>query len=178
MPTYLAVTLAAAVAVVGITAIWLLLSPPNPAGSQPRHAAGETPPAPAGPQRSMYERLGAGGIRAAVDQFYHRALGDPMLAPYFGDLTPEGLSRLHRHQALLIGQVLGGPKTFELHELAIAHRRLHITPDAYWRTVGHLAAVLAGLDVDKDIVMHLLDALFDMQELIVTDGPVLAGRTA
>lgn len=156
-------------AVIGLVWVWLTPSDnaPTPTVTPEDERRAADAAAAAGP--SMYSRLGHGAIVAAVDHFYHRVLSDPLLKPYFDHLSPEGLTRLHQHQALLIGQVLGGPRHFEMDQLAEAHRSLQITHDAYWRTVGHLGAVLTGLQVPRDIVMHLLQTLYDVEALIVDE---------
>jgi hemoglobin len=120
------------------------------------------------PVRSMYEQVGVPAIRVAVEQFYRRVLNDPACAGYFQHLTTDGLDRVRRHQALLIGQVLGGPVHFhDLGVLATVHQHLHITNDAYAVVVGHLLAVLYGLNVPSDIIKHLAGALEDVRGLVV-----------
>lgn len=152
-----------AMGVIGL--VWLLLTPADDSPAPAPTLAGPTGPG----EPSMYARLGHGAIVAAVDQFYHRVLGDPQLRPYFDHLDAQGLSRLHRHQALLIGQVLGGPRHFDLTQLGHAHRHLRITHDAYWRVIMHLGAVLTALDVPRDVVAHLLTALCEAESSIVND---------
>ncbi|WP_431881722.1 group I truncated hemoglobin [Micromonospora chalcea] len=154
-----------------ISLLWWWLTPADD-DPAPTPTLTERPPAGA-PQPSMYARLGHGAIVAAIDQFYHRVLGDPELRPYFDRLSPDGLARLHRHQALLIGQLLGGPVHFDLAQLGHAHRHLGISHDAYWRAVMHLGAVLTGLRVPRDIVLHLMAALYDAESSIVSE-PVAA----
>lgn len=162
-------------AAVLIAAAWRLLAPHDERAGERLAGPAAAEQNPARERETMYERVGAGNIRAAVDQFYHRILGDPRLAHHFDGVD---LGRLRRHQALLIGQILGGPVHFELHQLAIAHRRLRIDHGTYWITVGHLLAVLTGLGVPRDVVLHLCAALYDAQDLIITDGFVPADLPA
>lgn len=120
-----------------------------------------------GPQgRSAYDTLGKDAIRAVVDQFYGLVLADESLAPYFATVDME---RLRRHQALLIGQLYGGPVEYELQALAHAHQHLHISVDAYWRVVGHLMTVLDRLGAPEWIVTHTFRVVRDAEKLIVND---------
>jgi hemoglobin len=122
----------------------------------------------ASPTTSMYDRLGVPNIRTAVDQFYNRVLGDPECVDYFEHLDLEGRASLKRHQALLIGQLLGGPVHYVMDDLRQAHRTFVITNDAYARIVMHLLAVLYTLHVPSDIVVHLQTKLEEARPLIVT----------
>ena len=49
---------------------------------------------------SIYDSIGgAPAVRAAVDDFYERVLGDPRLAPFF---TGTDMNRLKSHQRAFI----------------------------------------------------------------------------
>ncbi|NHC12203.1 group I truncated hemoglobin [Motilibacter deserti] len=121
---------------------------------------------------SIYDVLGQEhGIRAAVDEFYRRVLGDPALAGYFEGVD---MARLRQHQAALLVQVTGGPKAYEGRDLAQAHRSLGITSADFDRVVGHLAATLTSLGVDDETLGTVAAALGAHRDDIVAD-PVPSG---
>ena len=97
-----------------------------------------------------YDRIGgAPAVTEAVDRFYRRLLADDELSGFFTDTD---LPQLKRHQVALISQVLDGPKAYEGRELAEAHRGLEISGGQYKAVGAHLTAVLAELDVPRDII--------------------------
>jgi hemoglobin len=99
---------------------------------------------------SHYDRIGgAPTIREAVDRFYDLVLADDELAPYFTDAD---LTHVKRHQVLLLGQVLGGPTTYDGRALGDAHRGLGITDLHYDKVVGHLVSVLVDLGADDEAI--------------------------
>ncbi len=118
--------------------------------------------------RSAYDVVGVEAIRTAVDQFYALVNADQLLRPYFATVDRE---RLHRHQALFIGQLWGGPVHFDLDELVTAHRRLHISATAYWRSVAALMAVLTRMQVPDWICQFTLSALYDVRDKVINERP-------
>lgn len=115
-------------------------------------------------KRTAYDTVGPAAIAEAVRLFYQRVINDPDLAPYF---TNVDMSRLHRHQALFIGQLWGGPVHFELERLVSAHRHLNITSGHYWRVVGHLLDVLTSLEVPAWVVLFTMGALYDVHRMVI-----------
>lgn len=154
--------------VLALTAVvWLGLRP-----AAPDRVARHRPAEPTrSPKVTMYSRVGVDAIRTVVEQFYRRVLYDPQVSVYFRDLTEDGITRLKRHQALLFGQLLGGPVHYSLDVLDTCHQRLRISPEAYAIVVGHLLAVLYGLDVPSDVIKHLCGALEDVRPLITVSSP-------
>jgi hemoglobin len=115
---------------------------------------------------SIFERLGQEqGIRAAVDDFYERVVGDPQLAPYFEDVD---LRKLRGHQTALLVQVTGGPAVYSGRDLAAAHDRLGITPEDFDRVVEHLVATLTSFGVAPDDIGSIGEALGAHRDEIVT----------
>jgi hemoglobin len=109
-------------------------------------------------QDSLYDRLGgAATVSVAVNRFYERVLADPQLAHYF---TAVDLPRLKRHQALVIGNVLGGPAAYA--GLAAAHAPLAVTDADYDAVGAHLLGTLDELGAGAeaaDAVRAALDAV-------------------
>jgi hemoglobin len=99
---------------------------------------------------SDYDAIGgAAAVKVVVDDFYRRVLGDPELAPYFEGVD---MPALKRHQALLVGQVLGGPPDYDGRSLRDAHQGLEITKPHFDLVVGHLAGSLQDAGVPDDII--------------------------
>lgn len=117
-----------------------------------------------------YDVVGPDSIRTAVDQFYSGVIADPDLAGFF---TLKDIERLKRHQAMLIGQLWGGPVEFPIKALADAHADLNITPGVYWKVVGHLMVVLTRLDVPSWICVFTMTRLYQARSLIISaDNPL------
>jgi hemoglobin len=170
----------AAAVVVGGGLIWALASPGRGEArvERPRHRQGlsivqvpETAPHING--QTPYDALrGVDGVRAVVEQFYRAVLHDPTLAGYFDGVD---LPRLKRHQALLISQLLGGPVHYQdLTALQQCHAYLDVSPEAYWRVVGHLMGVLIRVGVPRDVRQWLLNKLHEVEPLIVSEKMVTA----
>ncbi|MBO0829492.1 MAG: group 1 truncated hemoglobin [Streptosporangiales bacterium] len=115
---------------------------------------------------SDYDRVGgAPAIRAVVNRFYELVLGDDRLAPFFAGID---MSRLKRHQAQLISQVMGGPVDYEGQELRAAHADLGIRPSDFAAVVEHLVKALEEAGAPPDVVSHVVDALAASQSDVVT----------
>lgn len=115
---------------------------------------------------SYYAAIGgAAAVREAVDRFYARVLADEALSGYF---TGVDMSRLKRHQALLLAQVLGGPQEYDGRSLAEAHAGLEISDQDYGRVVEHLTGVLRGLGVADDVLVAVADTLLSVQADVAT----------
>jgi hemoglobin len=115
---------------------------------------------------SIFERLGQEqGIRAAVDDFYERVVGDPQLAHYFDGVD---LRKLRGHQTALLVQVTGGPAAYSGRDLAAAHDRLGIVPADFDRVVAHLVATLTSFGVSAEDIGTVGEALTAHRDEIVT----------
>ncbi|TDC01416.1 group 1 truncated hemoglobin [Micromonospora fluostatini] len=141
--------------------LWLLLNPVEP---PPTHRASTRV------EPAMHERLHPAVLTAVAEQFASRIAADPRLAHYFGHFTSADIIRLRDHHRRLLAQLLGGPTTYTMADLAVVHRRLGVTRDAYWQAVGHFGAVIAGLRIPQDIAAQLLRAIYAMEGHVVT-GP-------
>ena len=119
---------------------------------------------------SHFDRIGgAAVVRLAVEKFYARVTGDAELAHYFAGID---LSRLKRHQAALLTQLLGGPGRYEGRDLAEAHKRLRVTGADFDRVTGHLVATLHELSTPLDIVDSLTATLAGVRSQIVVSSGV------
>jgi hemoglobin len=112
-----------------------------------------------------YERIGGGrAVAAVVDRFYELVLADHRLAPFFVGLD---MSRLKRHQVLLISQVMGGPADYDGRTLRDAHNGLKISSDDFARVVTHLVAALQEAAVPADIIERVGGVLGGAEKDIV-----------
>ncbi|MEH1099852.1 group I truncated hemoglobin [Micromonospora sp. CPCC 205561] len=117
---------------------------------------------------SHYERIGgASAVRAAVEVFYERVLGDAELAGYFAAVDMAGQ---RRHLALMLTVVLGGPNEYTGRSLAEAHQPLRIPVEHYAMVGGHLVATLTALGVPADVLTHVRAVLAQVRDQVVADG--------
>lgn len=114
--------------------------------------------------RTPYDLVGHDAIVTAVDQFYSKVCSDPDLSDFFAQID---MKTLKRHQALLIGQLWGGPVVFPLERLHDVHQPLQISADQYWRVVGHLMTTLTHLNVPDWICLFTMVRLYQARTLIV-----------
>jgi hemoglobin len=116
--------------------------------------------------QSDYEAVGGGpAIRAVVDRFYERVVGDPRLTSFFDGVD---MPALKRHQALLVSQVMGGPAEYDGRTLKDSHAGLNIGNDDFDAVVDHLVATLNEFHVPSDIITRVGAALGDSRSDIVT----------
>ncbi|MFN3198879.1 MAG: group I truncated hemoglobin [Bradymonadia bacterium] len=100
--------------------------------------------------QSLYEKYGGfATISAVVHDFYDKILASDTLKPWFEGVE---MSRLIDHQTKFLCSVLGGPEQYTGRQLAAAHRRLSITPEAFDEVAELLVEALedAGVE-DADI---------------------------
>ena len=121
---------------------------------------------------SMYDRIGGGpAVRDVVEQLYEWILADKQLLPYFDGVD---ISRVKRHMAALLSQVLGGPQAYAGGDLGAAHSRLAVTPEHYGRVVDLAAAALLLAHAPRDVVAAVEGVLEATRPQIVgqsaTDG--------
>jgi len=131
----------------------------------------------AGAAGTPYAVLGGSpGVRALVDDFYRRVVGDPRLAAFFDGVD---LARLKRHQVLVIGEVLGGPGGYDGAGLRAGHAGLGITPADYALVGGHLIATFTDAGAAPQVLAAVRDTLGAVEPQIVTrpDEPEGAGGT-
>lgn len=119
---------------------------------------------------SDYERVGGGpAVTAVVDRFYQTVLADPQLSGYFDDVN---MTRLKRHQVLLVSQVLGGPAQYDGRDLAAAHSSLDVTATDFGRVVDHLVAAMQEAAVPPDIIERVGATLAKTEPDIVADPSI------
>ena len=85
-----------------------------------------------------------------------------------GYFEGQDVSRIKRHQVLLLSQVLGGPAEYSGRRLAEAHARLAITGPDYDRVVEHLVGTLRSLAVDDCVVSAVEGVVGGVKPDVVT----------
>src|SRR3954451_23904114 len=114
---------------------------------------------------SIYEQIGGReAVSAAVDIFYSRVLGDPLLAPWFARVE---MRRLKAHMRKFLATALGGPEIYRGRDMSAAHAGLGVTDEAFDRVVSHLVATLIELDVADELIAAIGAKLAPLRAAVV-----------
>jgi truncated hemoglobin YjbI len=114
---------------------------------------------------SLYERVGGDpAIRAVMDGFFARILGDPELAPIFERVNIE---RHSRRTAAFVAAATGGPTPWAGRDMESAHRALRVTNEQFDRVAGHLNDTLAAMSVPEPLAGELLILVGSLRAQIV-----------
>jgi hemoglobin len=114
---------------------------------------------------SIYEQIGGReAVSAAVDIFYARVVGDPVLAPYF---TRTDIRRQKAHMRAFLAVALGGPEIYRGRDMGAAHAGLGVTDEAFNRVVGHLVATLVELSVPSELIDAIGAKLAPLRAVVV-----------
>jgi hemoglobin len=114
---------------------------------------------------TLFEKIGGEpAVNAAVDRFYERVLGDPMLAPFFERIS---MQRLKAHQFTFLSQALGGPQQYSGASMSAAHARLRIEHRHFHAVSVHLTETLRDLGVGEDIIAEVAAAVTPLASQIV-----------
>lgn len=118
---------------------------------------------------SLYDAIGgAAAIDAAVDRFYDKVLGDPLLAPLFAamDMTAQ-----RRKQKAFFGTLFKGQTDGVQAYMRSAHKRLvdeGRIGDAHFDAVAlHLQATLEDLAVPGDLVGRIMTAAAGLRNAVL-----------
>jgi len=88
-------------------------------------------------------------VRAAVDDFYERVLGDDSLAPFFADVD---MAHQKSQQLAFLTAALGGPKRYKGRPMKEAHEHLAIAQQHFDSVATHLVETLDGLGVSQKLI--------------------------
>lgn len=103
---------------------------------------------------TLYERLGGeSGIEDLMRRFYVKVTADPLLAPFFVNVS---LEKLHRLQSEFMGAALGGPQVYSGLELSWVHAGRGITTRHFNQFAQHLLATLEEIGVAADDVREVV----------------------
>ncbi len=116
---------------------------------------------------SIYENVGgAAAVRATVDDFYVRILGDPNLAPFFSEID---MHKLKSHQRRFTAAAVGGTERYVGRDMASVHAGLRIADADFDAVVNHLIDTLAGLGVPAEIIDQIGATVAPLRAEIVTE---------
>jgi len=111
---------------------------------------------------TLYDRLGKKeGIRAVVDDFYHRLLADAELGPFFKGADME---KLRRTQTDFLCEAAGGPETYDAEPVREAHLHIPFTPAHIQRAVELLHESLDAFDVAEEDAAAVVQAIAAYEE--------------
>jgi len=118
---------------------------------------------------SLYEAIGGeAAIDAAVDRFYDKVLGDPLLAPFFAAMD---MPAQRRKQKAFFGTVFKGQTEGVQTYMRSAHRRLvdeGRIGDAHFDAVaGHLQSTLEDLTVPADLIVQVMGAAAGLRNAVL-----------
>lgn len=114
---------------------------------------------------SLYERLGgAPAINSAVEIFYGRVLGDPMLSPFFEKVD---ISRQRQKQIEFLTQILGGPAIYRGRTMSLAHGKMEIRQSHFDQVAMHLSETLKSLNVPADLIHEVMAGVGSLAPQIV-----------
>jgi hemoglobin len=122
------------------------------------------------PVRSPYQIIGGTEtVRRVVERIYSWiSLDDKLWQPYFAEVNAAGqMPNLKAHMTEQLCQILGGPKTYSLRDLAAVHQPLGITPEAYQRVGNYVLAALLPEHPPWEIVLAVRDVLIQSAPVIV-----------
>ena len=115
---------------------------------------------------SLYEKYGGiSTVEALVRDFYKDVLDDPDLSPFFESVRMETLVG---HQVDLFCYVLGGPCSFNLDRLRVAHGGLNISQAHFDRVAQILQNTLEDFEVEGPDIDQVMETVASTVDLIVT----------
>ena len=116
---------------------------------------------------SIHEQIGGReSVAAAVEIFYVRVTGDPLLAPYF---TGTDMRRQKAHMRAFLASAIGGAEIYGGRDMHAAHAGLGITHEAFDSVVEHLVATLGGLGVPMHLIEAIGDKLAPLRSVVVAE---------
>ncbi len=105
---------------------------------------------------NLYERLGGrDAVFTAVELFYDRVLGDPMLKPFFDDIP---MKEQKAKQRAFLAMAFGGPATPKAVDLTESHAASvakGMTDEHLEAVVGHLGATLESMGVPAEDIAEV-----------------------
>jgi truncated hemoglobin YjbI len=101
---------------------------------------------------------GEEGVTAAIEDFHHRLLADPTLAPAFAGLD---MAVLRRHHIQLLTYLLGGPgpQPTSAAGLRASHLPHRVTEPQFSAVVAHLVASLPNDPRTEQIIPDIAERL-------------------
>lgn len=103
---------------------------------------------------SVFEQIGgAGAVDAAVDIFYRRVLGDPVVSHFFDTVD---MDRQIGKQKAFLTMAFGGPNSYTGKDMREAHKNMHLTEEHFGAIAGHLKGTLEELNVPENLINEVM----------------------
>ena len=103
---------------------------------------------------TIYDQLGGeASIKAAVEAFYERVLGDPLLQPFFANVD---MAMQKAKQVEFLSHALGGPAPYRGPDMKQAHAHLPIEERHFARVAEHLVHTLQALSVPQALIDQIV----------------------
>jgi len=103
---------------------------------------------------SVYEQIGgAAAVDAAVDIFYRRVLGDPVISHFFDSVD---MDRQIGKQKAFLTMAFGGPNNYSGADMRNAHKHLKLTTEHFGAVAGHLQGTLEELKVPQNLIDNVM----------------------
>lgn len=103
---------------------------------------------------NVYEQIGgADAVDAAVDIFYRKVLGDPIISDFF-DTVDMDAQRIKQKTFLTVA--FGGPNNYSGKDMREGHKHMNIKEEHFTAVAGHLQATLQELNVPENLVAEVM----------------------
>jgi hemoglobin len=103
---------------------------------------------------SVYEQIGgAAAVDAAVDIFYRKVLGDPVISHFFDSVD---MDRQIGKQKAFLTMAFGGPNAYTGHDMRNAHKHMKLTDEHFQAVAGHLQGTLQELNVPQNLIGEVM----------------------
>lgn len=103
---------------------------------------------------SVYEQIGgAGAVDAAVDIFYRKVLGDPVISHFFDSVDMDG--QIGKQKSFLT-MAFGGPNNYTGMDMREGHKHMNLTEEHFNAVAGHLSATLEDLSVPQNLIDEVM----------------------
>jgi hemoglobin len=103
---------------------------------------------------SVYEQIGGqAAVDAAVDIFYRRVLGDPLISHFFDSVD---MDRQIGKQKAFLTMAFGGPNQYTGKDMREAHKHLKLTEQHFAAVAGHLQGTLEELQVPGHLIAEVM----------------------
>ena len=120
-------------------------------------------------QQDLLELLGGeAGVAATVEDFHHRLLADPSLAPAFAGLD---MGILRHHHIQLLTYILGGPgpQPVSAAGLRASHEPHRVTSEQFSAVIAHLIAALPHDSETEPAIQEIDERLNWLRPHVVYD---------
>lgn len=103
---------------------------------------------------TIFEQIGgAPAVDAAVDIFYRRVLGDPVISHFFDDVD---MDRQIGKQKAFLTMAFGGPNNYTGADMRKAHQHLKLKEEHFQAVAGHLQGTLQELNVPQNLIDEVM----------------------